>query len=362
MRRAANGWTGGQYGVVRVLLAVAVATGVSCAGGGSGVRAVALAATVALAAGWADRTAALLLAGLWPLAVGDAPLGSPFDFILVPGVLLVHAAVPRAPFGSVAARGRVDPGGGWRRSRRSLVLTRVLLAVAVGGEAGLRLVGGADLAPALLTVLQVAALPFLLRGRGGAWVVAAVCHAALLAAGAPPVSVYATPLLFALAFDPGWLPPSSPRGPLLVLYDGTCGVCHGTVRLLLAEDASGQAFRFAPLGGAAFAAAIPPASRAGLPDSIVVVAHDGAVLVRAASTIEIARALGGLWRVLAAFVALLPRRLADAAYDVFAANRKRLFATPADACPLMPAHLRARFPDLPAPAAPDTPAPPPTTP
>jgi predicted DCC family thiol-disulfide oxidoreductase YuxK len=182
----------------------------------------------------------------------------------------------------------------------------------------------------------------------------------LLAADASPVSVYATPLLLALAFDPGWLPPTSARAPLLVLYDGACGVCHRTVRLLLAEDATGHALRFAPLGGATFAATVPPAARPGLPDSIVVVARDGTILVRAASMIEVARALGGLWRVLAALVAAVPQRVADTGYDLFAANRTRLVATPDDVCPLMPAHLRERFPDLAHPAEPDTPAPPPS--
>jgi predicted DCC family thiol-disulfide oxidoreductase YuxK len=339
-----------------VLIAVVVATGVSCAGTTSTVLAVALVASIALAAGWADRSAALALAGLWLLAVRDAPLGSPLDFVLVPAVLLLHAAVPRAPYGSWAARGRVDPGGGWRRPRRSLVLARMLLATAIVSEAGLRIIGGADLAPALLSVVQVAALPFLVWGRRGAWAVAAVCQVGLLVAGAPPVSVYATPLLLALAFDPGWLPPTSARAPLLVLYDGACGVCHRTVRMLLAEDATGEALRFAPLGGATFAAAVPPAARTGLPDSILVVARAGTILGRAASMIEVARALGGLWRLLAALVAAVPRRVADAGYDLMAANRKRLFATPDDVCPLMPAHLRARFPDLAPPAEPDTPA------
>jgi predicted DCC family thiol-disulfide oxidoreductase YuxK len=355
MRGGVTGWTGAQYSVVRVLLAAVVASALWGADAAAGVAALTLVAAAALAVGWADRTAALALAVLWPLAVGGAPLGSPLDFVLVPAVLVLHAALPRAPYGSWTARGRVDPGGGWQRSRRSLLLARGILAVAIAGEAGLRLIGGADLGAALLTVVQLAAVPFLVRGRAGAWTAAAICHVGLWLFGAPPVSVYATPLLLALAFDPGWLPPRAAHGPLLVLYDGTCGVCHRTVRLLLAEDPTGRALRFAPLGGPSFEAAVPPAARDGLPDSIVVVTRDGTILMRAASTVAIARALGGLWRLLAAVVAMVPRSAADAGYDLLAANRKRLFATPDDVCPLMPPHLRERFPDLALPAAPDTP-------
>jgi predicted DCC family thiol-disulfide oxidoreductase YuxK len=55
------------------------------------------------------------------------------------------------------------------------------------------------------------------------------------------------------------------------------------------------------------------------------------------------RRLGGLWRALAAALALVPRPLADFAYDGVAALRHRLFARPRDACPLAPAALSERF-------------------
>src|SRR5688572_16316215 len=71
-------------------------------------------ASVLFATGLYDRAAALFLWYVWACLLGRNPL------ILNPGIpyvgwlLLAHVLLPRAPFGSLAGRGRPDPGGGWR--------------------------------------------------------------------------------------------------------------------------------------------------------------------------------------------------------------------------------------------------------
>jgi predicted DCC family thiol-disulfide oxidoreductase YuxK len=70
---------------------------------------------------------------------------------------------------------------------------------------------------------------------------------------------------------------------------------------------------------------------------------DGTLLLRAQGVLHILRRLGGAWRVLATLAALVPAGLLDRAYDVVARVRGRLFGAPAEACPIVPAHLRARF-------------------
>jgi predicted DCC family thiol-disulfide oxidoreductase YuxK len=130
--------------------------------------------------------------------------------------------------------------------------------------------------------------------------------------------------------------------PELLFYDGGCGLCHRSVRFVVAADPEGR-FRFAPLGGETFRGAVLPALREGLPDSIVLRTAEGALLVRSDAALHVLRRLGGRWRLLAALLGLLPRRLRDAGYDFVARRRARWFASPADACPLVPAHLRARF-------------------
>lgn len=132
-------------------------------------------------------------------------------------------------------------------------------------------------------------------------------------------------------------------GPEWVFYDGGCGLCHRAVRFFLARDRDGSAFRFAPIGGERFSQLVGPAERATLPDSIVVRTGEGRLLVRSGAIRHLLFRLGGLWGVGSRLMALVPRRLADRMYDLVAGSRKRLFAAPAEACPLVPRELRARF-------------------
>jgi predicted DCC family thiol-disulfide oxidoreductase YuxK len=127
-----------------------------------------------------------------------------------------------------------------------------------------------------------------------------------------------------------------------VFYDGDCGFCHGSVRFLAARDRAG-ALRFAPLFGVTFERLVPPAARVGLPDSLVIRTEDGRVLVQSEGMLHCLRRLGGGWGLLAGVLAWLPRSLRDAAYGAFARRRGRWFARPAEACPVPPGELRARF-------------------
>ncbi len=129
----------------------------------------------------------------------------------------------------------------------------------------------------------------------------------------------------------------------IVFYDGTCGLCHGFVRFVLAEDRSGDSLGFAPLQGETFRTLVPEAKRSALPDSIVVRTAEGRLLTRSDAVMHVARRLGGRWRALAAVAALVPRPVRDVLYDAVARVRYRLFRRPAETCPLLPKHLRARF-------------------
>ena len=131
--------------------------------------------------------------------------------------------------------------------------------------------------------------------------------------------------------------------PETLFYDGTCGLCHRTVRFLLAEDADGRRFRFAPLQGAHFRATLTEAQRRDLPDSLVLLTEDGRVLTRSRAVWHGLLRLGGYWSVLGWIGSLVPPAMGDAAYDLVARARHRLFARPPDACPLTPPHLRDRF-------------------
>jgi len=130
--------------------------------------------------------------------------------------------------------------------------------------------------------------------------------------------------------------------PVLVFYDGDCGLCHGAVRFLLPRDADGSRFRFAPLQGATFAA-LPEATRRGLPDSLVVRTEDGRLLTKSTGFFFLLRLLPGGWRRVGAVGAALPTVLCDLAYDAVAAVRRALFRRPQGLCPVVPAAWRSRF-------------------
>jgi predicted DCC family thiol-disulfide oxidoreductase YuxK len=150
-------------------------------------------------------------------------------------------------------------------------------------------------------------------------------------------------LLLLFIFDPAWIAPKPAARTERIFYDGHCGLCHRAVRFVLAEDRAGDAFRFAPLAGDAFRAAVPEGARAGLPDSIVLRRADGGLLTRSAAVLYIGARLGGAWRILAAVTWIIPRPLRDLAYDGVARVRYRLFGRPAEVCPIIPPALRGRF-------------------
>jgi predicted DCC family thiol-disulfide oxidoreductase YuxK len=158
-------------------------------------------------------------------------------------------------------------------------------------------------------------------------------------------------LLLFFSFDPGWIKPrlqGLETGHTLIFYDGACGLCHRTIRLLLAEDPAGLRFRFAPLDSDAFLSACgAPESGFGsddvIPDSVLVQRPGEPMLSRGDGMLEIGQQLGGLWRLLAVVAGWVPRTILNAGYDFVARVRHRLFTRPDDACPILPPHLRDRF-------------------
>jgi predicted DCC family thiol-disulfide oxidoreductase YuxK len=128
-----------------------------------------------------------------------------------------------------------------------------------------------------------------------------------------------------------------------VFFDGHCGLCHRTVRFLLAKDRDGERFRFAPLDSKAFRSSFSERERSEFPESLIVHTGAGEVLTRSTASLYLLRRLGGPWRLLSGLLALVPLGLRDAVYDRVARMRHRLFAVPAEACPLIPPEWRSRF-------------------
>ena len=130
----------------------------------------------------------------------------------------------------------------------------------------------------------------------------------------------------------------------LLLYDGTCGICHRTVQWVLAADAEGR-FRFAPLQGAT--AADVRRRHPELPtdlDSVIYVERDAGAERAYARSDAVFRITARLGRVPAwmTWAARLPRWLTDLGYRVVARSRHHL-SSALGACPLPSDATRARF-------------------
>src|SRR5262245_58643950 len=79
----------------------------------AGLLAGGMALAICLAFGAADRLAAVGLWYVWACLFTRNPLIANPSLPFVGWLLLAHACIPGKPYGSFAARGRADPGGGW---------------------------------------------------------------------------------------------------------------------------------------------------------------------------------------------------------------------------------------------------------
>jgi predicted DCC family thiol-disulfide oxidoreductase YuxK len=111
--------------------------------------------------------------------------------------------------------------------------------------------------------------------------------------------------------------------PRIVLYDGVCGLCHRTVRWLLARDREGR-FRFAPLQGET--AALLRARHPEIPKNLdsVVFVEEERVHLRSRAFVHAARHLGRPWR-WAYVLRIIPAPLLDLAYRLIARIRYRVW-------------------------------------
>jgi predicted DCC family thiol-disulfide oxidoreductase YuxK len=160
---------------------------------------------------------------------------------------------------------------------------------------------------------------------------------------------------------PSWTSLSLPAGALpagvdysrVVLFDGVCTLCDGTVNFLIARDGAAR-LRFAALQSRAAAPVLAAcgldADPAAALDSILFVerARGGGggytVFRRSTAVLRIASELPAPWAPLAAAALCVPAALRDAAYGCVAAYRYRVFGKSED-CLRPTAAIRARFLD-----------------
>lgn len=126
----------------------------------------------------------------------------------------------------------------------------------------------------------------------------------------------------------------------IVLFDGTCGFCEGTVRFIARRDRSGY-FRFAPSQWPQAQAALAARGLTREAARSLVLIEGDKVYLRSTASLRIAGHLPAPWR-WARVLLSVPVPIRDAVYRVIAAARHRLAAT-SNACELPPPELRGRL-------------------
>jgi len=134
----------------------------------------------------------------------------------------------------------------------------------------------------------------------------------------------------------------------LLLYDGSCGFCARSVQFVLRHEGARRSLRFASLqspAGAEIRARHPELDaidsviwyEAGRPSDVV--------LVKSRAVLRVLGYLGGVWRALGWFGAIVPRVIRDRVYDFIARHRHRLVRG-APSCVVPTAEQRPRFVDF----------------
>lgn len=330
-----------------------------------------------LAVGLWDKPAAVALWYLWACLLGRNPLIANPALPFIGWLLLLHAVLPSAPYGSWAARHRDDPRGNWYMPPLAFALAWILMSAGYSYSGYTKLVSpswldGSALArvlhnplarptmlrdlllampPASLRVMTWAALmlelffaplALLRRVRPVIWTAMVGLHIGLLLLVDFADLTLGMLLVHAFTFDPAWLPGMAKRCAW-VFYDGTCALCHGWVRFVLAEDPGGKTFRLSPLQGDLFSSRVERVDRSSLSDSLIVLTEDDKLLTHSVAILHVLRRLGGLWRVLASIICVVPSTLLDWCYDRIAGVRNRVFGTRESVCPVLATELRRRF-------------------
>ncbi|HRO62199.1 thiol-disulfide oxidoreductase DCC family protein [Thermomonas sp.] len=138
---------------------------------------------------------------------------------------------------------------------------------------------------------------------------------------------------------------SDGKAHAIVVFDGVCAFCNGSIGFLLRHDKR-QRYHFAAMqSGAGRALLLDNGLNPDDPASFLLVEYDQASVPRISSDSEAAlrvlTGLGGVWR-LAGVLRVVPRGLRDGMYRWFARNRYRWFGRH-DSCTIPAPEVRHRF-------------------
>jgi predicted DCC family thiol-disulfide oxidoreductase YuxK len=408
-----NAWTGGQYSVFRILFGIYLlvhfsylapwggevfsATGMIPNGSDSpllylfpnilivfdssvfvtGFILSAAVASLFFMTGYKDRIAAIWIWYVLACLLGRNPLIANPSLPYAGWMLLAHLFIPKAPYGSLEARGRAEPSGNWSMPKEVFLAAWIILSVSYSYSGYTKLlspswVAGDNISYVLnnplardyflrdfflwlppiclkiltWTVLYVelifAPLALIKILRPLLWLAMLIIQFGFAFLLNFPDLTAAMILFHIFTFNPAWIKSRKSIRSEILYYDGYCGLCHRVIRFLLAEDKE-KIFKFSPLQGEYFQKIFPKDQRDNLPDSIVLITTDQRMLTRSTAVIYLLMHLGGMWVVMGVMLWMIPKYIRDAGYNVVGSIRYNLFKKTEETCPFISAELRDRF-------------------
>ena len=126
----------------------------------------------------------------------------------------------------------------------------------------------------------------------------------------------------------------------IVIFDGVCNFCNGSVNFIIRRDPKGL-FAFAPMQTRRGRSLIQMYQVPTVAVDTFLLIKNGRCFLGADAALEIAQDLTGLWFLLRVFK-IVPKPLRDYVYKVFASKRYQLFGKRAT-CMIPTAEVRGRF-------------------
>jgi predicted DCC family thiol-disulfide oxidoreductase YuxK len=126
----------------------------------------------------------------------------------------------------------------------------------------------------------------------------------------------------------------------IVLFDGVCNFCNGTVNYIIAHDAAGY-FKFTPLQSEAGEELVRKYGIDTAETDSVILIEDERSYLHSTAALRIAKQLDGIASWAQAFI-IVPRPIRDLLYKLFAKYRYKLFGRQ-DTCMIPTPEIKARF-------------------
>lgn len=127
----------------------------------------------------------------------------------------------------------------------------------------------------------------------------------------------------------------------IILFDGVCNLCNGSVQFVIRNDNKMRQFKFASLQSAKGQELLADGGFDQHKSDSFVLISGGNYYTQSTAALRVMKLLGGRFSLLYGFI-IVPKFIRDAVYNLIARNRYALFGR-RDECMIPTAELKSRF-------------------